>query len=686
VKFILTGGGTGGHVYPAVAIADALKAKYPQARFLYVGVRGRAEEKIVPGLGYEIRYVQSAGLAGGKLSPRMFFSLLRLLFGSLQATLIHLGFRPDAVIGTGGFASVPAVLAAVLLRRLKLSGCRVFIHEQNYAPGSWNRLVARWVDRVWISFEGSRFFFQGCRVELTGYPIRGQIIPRGRDRARAELCIPPSAKVLLVFGGSQGSRSINRALVEALPGLLADPKVVIFHGSGTLESNTYNAALDTSQRVAALGLDKQLLERYHRQDFFHDIQTYYAAADLVVCRGGAGTLSELCRCGRAALIVPKSNLAGEHQVVNALGLARAGAAEIIFERPTMVKGNLEAVVSAETLSSAAAALLSDPERIRRMEASALGLSSQNVMEKFVAAMENELAGKRLARQGPLSRPEVRDRDFDPARLAYLSSGQVLAYAKKATEGKRVSELEGSPVIETLRYFTDGYLVSRNWRVRNNGVKLVGILGHRKRRDLLLDLASDRSPAPLIKRLLGGDFTQVGFIRRNALVSLGRLGLWDDRLRVLLVNVLREDPYYETRVAAAGVILELKEKIGSCEKLAGALEANLDHRSEEVRWKSLEALGAVTPQPRLLDNLERFLFHPNWRIRQALALATGHLVERGLVGAGDPLIKQVENIIPTCTDFIPTFPLKRSLNRMRSLSGSDRAPGDRDNSTDGKPRS
>ncbi|MFC1537698.1 glycosyltransferase [Gemmatimonadota bacterium] len=681
MKFILTGGGTGGHVYPAVAIADALKSEYPKARFLYVGIRGRAEEKIVPGLGYEIRYVQGAGLAGIKLKPNALGPILKLFIGTLQAVFIHLRFRPDVVIGTGGYASVPSVLAAVLLRRLRLSKSRIFIHEQNYAPGNWNRLIARWVDRIWISFEGSKYFLRGNRVELTGYPIRGQVVPIVRDKARAELSIPSDAKVLLVFGGSQGARSINRVLIEALPDLLADPKVEVFHGSGIWQSDSYNAALDTEKRLAALNLEEHCLARYHRQDYYHDIQTYYGAADLIVCRGGAGTLSELCRCGRASLIVPKSNLAGEHQVVNALGLTRSGAAELIFEQPVMVRGNLEAVVDKADLVKTASRLLSDPERLQRMEAAALNLSSQDVMDNFINSIKSELSGERLIPQGTVACAELPDGDFEPTRVAYLSSDQIVAYAIMVTKGKRVSELERSPIIETLRYFADGYLVNRNWRVRNNGVKLVGILGHSRRRDLLLSLASDRSRAPFYKKLFGGDFKQVGFIRRNALISLGKLGIWDDRLRDLLVSVLTEDPYYEARSAAVGVILILRDKIGSCGQLARVLETNVDHRSPEVRWKSIEALGAVTDKPELLENIERFLFHPNWRIRQALILAVGYMVERGLVQPGVSLIKQVEGIIPTCTDFIPTFPLKRTLNRMHRLSLEGRTSVNGENPTD-----
>jgi UDP-N-acetylglucosamine--N-acetylmuramyl-(pentapeptide) pyrophosphoryl-undecaprenol N-acetylglucosamine transferase len=212
-------------------------------------------------------------------------------------------------------ASNRAVLAAIFLRRLHLSKCRIFIHEQNFAPGRWNRLVGRWVDRVWVSLEGSENFFPGCRVELTGYPIRRQIAPLDKAAARARLGLPAGARVVFVFGGSQGARTINRALVEALPALLADPAVEVFHGTGVSNSKLYAAVEDTAARVAALGLSEETLRRYHPKDFFHEIQYCYAAADLVVCRAGAGTLNEICRCRRPALVIPKSNLAGEHQVV-----------------------------------------------------------------------------------------------------------------------------------------------------------------------------------------------------------------------------------------------------------------------------------------------------------------------------------------------------------------------------------
>ena len=151
-------------MYPALAIADSLKTRFDNAEFLYIGIRGRAEEKIVPELGYPIRFVTSAGMTGG-LAGKL-AAALRIGVGCVQAIGILLGYRPDAVIGTGGYASVPAVLAASMLRKLGLIKARIFIHEQNYAPGRWNRMISRHADRVWVSFIDSGKFLpgRGCGI------------------------------------------------------------------------------------------------------------------------------------------------------------------------------------------------------------------------------------------------------------------------------------------------------------------------------------------------------------------------------------------------------------------------------------------------------------------------------------------------------------------------------------------
>ncbi len=679
-KYIITGGGTGGHVYPALAIAEALREDDPEAKFLYIGVRGRAEEQIVPRHGYELRFVIGAGMPGSRPSLPNLLAAVKLLLGLAQAAVILRRYEPDAVIGTGGYASVPAVLAAVLLRRLGLIAPKIFIHEQNFAPGRWNQLIGRWVDRVWISLEGSERFFPGSRVEYTGYPIRKEIHSEDRHEARRRLGLPEQARVIFAFGGSQGARTINRALVEALPRLLADPRVIVIHGTGGTKLTGYDPVRDTAARVEALGLATEPRSRYQVRDFYHDIQYYYAAADLVVCRGGAGTLNETCRCGRPAVVIPKSNLAGEHQVVNALALQRNGVCEVIFERPVLQGGRMEVAVSGETLARKALELLDDPERLARMGHSAAQVGGRADNRCFAASVRREQEGERLPVQPRAANGQVRQDDFDPAWLTRLSPSRVLQVAQTISSGADGRGVERHPLVETLRFFADGYLVSLSWQVRNSGVKLVGLLRHLERRGLLLEMAGDRTPASLWQRALGGDYRQVGFIRRNALDSLAELGLWDEPLRQLLLRVLADDPYYEARSHAARAIILLRDRIGGCAQLAAALERNLGHRSLEVRWCALEALGAVAPDPEFLQRQGKLLLHPNWRIREALLKAMCHLLARGVVRRGDPALSLLEGLMPTCTDFVPSFPLKRSLNRLRSLQAGAVAA---DSSTDSR---
>ena len=665
VKIILTGGGTGGHVYPAIAIAEELKERHPEANFLYIGVRGRAEEKIVPALGYNIKYVAARGIAGTRNPLSLAFGALKILIGLIQALVYTAGFAPDIVIGTGGFASVPAITAALILKKLGLSRTRIFIHEQNFAPGKWNRIIARWVDRVWISFEGSETFFKGSKYEMAGYPVRRQIHPGERKAARKELTLPEDARVVFVFGGSQGARSINRALVDALPEILADNNVYVVHGCGALKSAEYDSVEDTKERLALLNLPEEKLKRYFLKDYFLDIEKYYAAADLVICRGGAGTISEVCRCSRASIIIPKSGLSGEHQIVNAFSLARRGASEIIFEVPVRENGVTNRVVSPAELARKVVEIISSPGRIAEMETRASAINTGDAATICVDSINAVLGGRQTYSSfGSSATPG----DHESLHLAFMSGERVVNFARRVARTSTEQSREDELLHSIVRYFASSYIYSPSWPQRNAGVKIAGILRCLELRDRLIELVADRKPARLSKRILGGDFSEVGFIRRNALNSLSEIGIWDDKLEKLLVKVLSDDSYFETRVSAARLIINLQNFIGENGELTGLLQANLKHRSPEVCWNCLEAMGAISPSPTLFldgDRIERYLYHENWKIRQALLKATGHLLDRNMIRFDDRIFEQLEQLIPTCTDFTPTFPLKRSLNQIYS---------------------
>ncbi len=461
-RYLLTGGGTGGHVYPAIAIADELRRREPEAAFLYVGVKGKAEEKIAPKRGYEIRFVSSEGWPGGRPSLALLRFAWRLGVGVLQAILILRRYQPHVIIATGGYVSAPIMLAWVLLRRLKLTQARAFVHEQNLMPGRLNLLIGKLADRTGVSFEESRRYLP--QAEFVGYPVRKEIVGTTQAEARERLKLPADARVVLAFGGSQGARTINRALIDALPRLLQDPKIWVIHGVGRLDSPLYRAEQDTHARFSALTLSEEQRKRYQTYAYLDPIEDYYAAADLVVGRGGAGTLTEMAVCGLASLIIPKANLPGDHQVRNARALQDGAAADVVYEHAQRTEEGLIDVVSGDELAVAIERLLQDPERLAKMRSAIRSFGDVTALGRIVDRVQDLAAGRLLAlpdRPTPKSDGPVFTEMSGAGLVAHLSRHGL----------KDIPPRE----IEYLTYRADGYLSSEAWQTRNNGVKLVGLL-------------------------------------------------------------------------------------------------------------------------------------------------------------------------------------------------------------------
>ena len=250
-RVVLSGGGTGGHVNPALAIAEGIKAREPETRFLYIGVRNKAESVIVNKAGYELRYVCSEGYPGIGLSFRTLRFLLKLGLGIAKSLFILIEFAPRRIVATGGYVSAPVIMAAVLLKKLKIAKVKIFLHEQNSIPGQLNTFMGKWVDKVLLTFPQTLSFFPNAAV--VGYPIRHSIVPIPAEQARKRLSfqIPEGRQIVFAFGGSQGARTINRAIVDALPFLFPHrERLFIIHGSGLASSLGYNAAGDTQGRIS----------------------------------------------------------------------------------------------------------------------------------------------------------------------------------------------------------------------------------------------------------------------------------------------------------------------------------------------------------------------------------------------------------------------------------------------------
>ena len=348
MKLLLAGGGTGGHLFPAIALAEQFKLEEPQGEVLFVGTEQGLEARMLPELGWPLEMIVMSGWAGRGFLDK--FKVAGQLVKSLgQARKILQRFGPDVVIGVGGYASVPTLLAA------KTLAIPYLVHEQNAWPGLANRLLGRWAKRVCLSFDDADRAFHRSATVLTGNPVR----------AAMEACpnLDDQKTCLLVFGGSQGAQAINRAIVAALP-LFAEwrGKLEVIHQSG---EHGYEETLQ--------GYRDNDWQDAEVTPFIKDMASAYARATLIVCRAGATTLAELTACGRPAILVPYPHAAAGHQSTNARAMAAKGAAMTLEE----------ADLTPERLASLINGLLHDRTSIRTMAAAARGLARRGASARLL---------------------------------------------------------------------------------------------------------------------------------------------------------------------------------------------------------------------------------------------------------------------------------------------------------------
>ncbi len=302
LKILIAGGGTGGHLFSGIAVADEARAVFPQGKILFVGTPFGLEKKLVPQEGYDLQFIEATPLKGSGPLLRL-KSLLRLPKAYFQSKKILKNFQPDVVLGIGGYASGPMTLAAHRL------GIFTAIIEQNAYPGFTNRQLARFVDRIFITFEKAREFFPQGKTQLTGNPVR---------RLATQESPPKDRFTVFLLGGSQGAHALNMAMLDALD-FLEDlkEKIHFIHQTGKTDLTA------VQQRYHQSGYSHQAF------DFDSNLGKYYRGADLILCRAGAGTITELRLTGKASLLVPYPYAADDHQKHNAQEMVEQGAAELI---------------------------------------------------------------------------------------------------------------------------------------------------------------------------------------------------------------------------------------------------------------------------------------------------------------------------------------------------------------------
>ncbi|MCX7771774.1 MAG: undecaprenyldiphospho-muramoylpentapeptide beta-N-acetylglucosaminyltransferase [Clostridia bacterium] len=337
MKYLISGGGTGGHVNPGLAIAKEIKKHEPDAEILFVGTRNGLESKLIPREGFNIEFIEVSGFRR-KLSLDTLKTVGRLLksFGAIGKIIKE--FKPDAVIGTGGYVCGPVVFSAALKKIPTL------IHEQNAFPGVTNKILSHYVDTVAISFEEARAKFKGkARISLTGNPVRSELLNLDRERARERLKLTNNKPLVAIMGGSLGAEHINQCVITLVNEHQDEMNFNLIHSTGMKHHEKVMKEIKVPVKP-----------EIRIEPYLFNMDEVFAAADLVVGRGGAITVSELTAVGVPSVIVPSPYVAENHQEHNARALERKGAAVVILQdqlTPDILLGQIQKLISNKDLRS-----------------------------------------------------------------------------------------------------------------------------------------------------------------------------------------------------------------------------------------------------------------------------------------------------------------------------------------------
>lgn len=362
-KVLLSAGGTGGHIFPAIAVANEIKSRFPDCEILFVGAEGKMEMEKVPQAGYKIVGLPIAGLQR-KLTLSNFLLPIKILKSMLKAKSVVKDFRPQIAVGFGGYASGPTLRAA------GTAGVPTVLQEQNSFAGMTNKLLAKRAKAICVAYEGMDVFFQPEKIKLTGNPVRKDFVklPYSQEEALAKLNFSSTKKTILIIGGSLGARAVNAAVEASLNSWMNAGFQVIWQCGKLYKSN--------------------LEEKFHGNenirlfDFIQDMALVYASADVIVSRAGAMSVSELSLVGKPVVFMPSPNVAEDHQTKNAMALVSKGAARMVRDQEAELK-------LAEMVSS----LLNDEKEISELKAKIVALAKPKATEVIVDTLIEVVYGK-----------------------------------------------------------------------------------------------------------------------------------------------------------------------------------------------------------------------------------------------------------------------------------------------------
>lgn len=358
-RLIISGGGTGGHIFPAIAIANAFRERHPDAQILFVGARGRMEMTRVPEAGYKIIGLWISGIQRKFTFSNLLFPI-KLVVSYLRAVVIVKRYKPDVVVGTGGFASGPIMIAATRFR------IPAVIQEQNSFAGLANKQVADKVSKVCVAYEGMEKYFPAEKIVITGNPVRKDILSVNEktDKGKIHFGFEAAHKTLLIIGGSLGARTINESIIGGMDKLIdAGIQVIWQTGKGYYEMYQAQLGKYDKRRIRVL-------------DFLKEMDLAYAAADVVISRSGALAVSELCIANKPCILVPSPNVAEDHQTKNAMALVEKDSAVMVSDKDARAK-----------LVDEALKLLFDEQRAKKLSDNIAKLAKPGATEDIVNEIE-----------------------------------------------------------------------------------------------------------------------------------------------------------------------------------------------------------------------------------------------------------------------------------------------------------
>lgn len=353
LRIIVSGGGTGGHIFPAISIANAIKAEHPEAEILFVGAEGRMEMQRVPAAGYEIKGLPICGFDRKNLLKNVVV-LYKIWKSQRMAAKIIKEFKPMAVVGVGGYASGPTLNKAASM------GIPCLIQEQNSYAGVTNKLLAKKAQKICVAYEGMERFFPAEKIMLTGNPVRQALLETTitKEEALKSFGLDPTRKTVLLVGGSLGARTINESVLSHLKEIETTDLQFIW------QTGKYYSA-EIAKKLQELGQPKNIVVT----DFVSDMGAAYKAADLVISRAGASSISEFCLIGKPVILVPSPNVAEDHQTKNAMALVNRGAALFVSDAE-----------APEKLISLAIATVGDEEKLKSLSENILKMALPNSAE------------------------------------------------------------------------------------------------------------------------------------------------------------------------------------------------------------------------------------------------------------------------------------------------------------------